>query len=147
VIAQCSPHRPGLEDFPHPVTQFRLFYRDFNHPDDSRWRTTFATRRHFTSCLRNLLRFRLYSLRSRRISHISSYLTLCPTSPSLSWVDWVSLPHSCFRLLFIGGLSVLRSAKTAECPSQVRSLVAPHPIPCFLVFFVSCFISSLYRCE
>jgi hypothetical protein len=30
-VARRSPHRPGLEDFPHPVPRFRFFYQTINH--------------------------------------------------------------------------------------------------------------------
>ena len=56
--------------------------------------------------------------------------TLCPASPSLQWVAWVSLPH----LLGLPNFrpSVLWSAKTTASPSRVTSLSARFPIPCVL---------------
>jgi len=34
-VARRSPHRPGLEDFPHPVPRFRFFYQTLNHSGDT----------------------------------------------------------------------------------------------------------------
>jgi len=34
-VARRSPHRPGLEDFPHPVPRFRFFYQTINHSGDT----------------------------------------------------------------------------------------------------------------
>jgi hypothetical protein len=34
-VTRRSPHRPGLEDFPHPVPRFRFFYRTVNHSGDT----------------------------------------------------------------------------------------------------------------
>jgi len=34
-VTRRSPHRPGLEDFPHPVPRFRFFYQTINHPGDT----------------------------------------------------------------------------------------------------------------
>ncbi len=62
--------------------------------------------------------------------------TLCPASPSLLGVPWVSVPH----LLDLPTYrpSVLRSAKTTVSPSQVASLSARFPLPCLLpLTFVS----------
>ncbi len=68
--------------------------------------------------------------------------TLCPASPSLGWVAWVSLPHlpglSCSRP------SVLCSAKTTALPSRVASLVARFPVPRYpTILFV--FLSARIR--
>jgi hypothetical protein len=53
---------------------------------------------------------------------------LCPASPSLQWVPWVSVPH---LLGFSSSQpSVLCSAKTTVSPSRVASLHARFPIPC-----------------
>jgi len=53
---------------------------------------------------------------------------LCPASPSLQRVPWVSVPRllgfSCFQP------SVLCSAKTTASPSRVASPQARFPIPC-----------------
>ena len=53
--------------------------------------------------------------------------TLCPASPSLQWVAWVSLPH--LLGLLTARPSVLRSAKTTASPSRVTSLDARSPVP------------------
>src|SRR2546427_1866163 len=50
---------------------------------------------------------------------------LCPTSPSLPWVAWVSLPH--FHRYYA-------TLRLPPCPSRVASLVARFPIPCALPF-------------
>jgi hypothetical protein len=34
-VTRRSPHRPGLEDFPHPVPRFRFFYQTINHSGDT----------------------------------------------------------------------------------------------------------------
>jgi hypothetical protein len=34
-VTRRSPHRPGLEDFPHPVPRFRFFYQTVNHLGDT----------------------------------------------------------------------------------------------------------------
>jgi hypothetical protein len=34
-VARRPPHRPGREDFPHPVPRFRFFYQTINHSGDT----------------------------------------------------------------------------------------------------------------
>jgi hypothetical protein len=34
-VTRRPPHRPGLEDFPHPVPRFRFFYQTINHSGDT----------------------------------------------------------------------------------------------------------------
>ena len=63
---------------------------------------------------------------------------LCPTSPSLPWVAWASLPH------FPRYYATLR---LPPCPSRVASLVARVPIPCVLpcVCGVPCGLVSQWK--
>ncbi len=71
--------------------------------------------------------------------------TLCPASPSLQWVAWVSLPHlpglSCSRP------SVLCSAKTTASPSRVASLVARFQVPRLSHYFVRVPLGSHSGCR
>jgi hypothetical protein len=53
--------------------------------------------------------------------------TLCPTSPSLPWVPWVSVPHLPWYYATL---------RLPPCPSRGPSLVARSPIPCVLLWFV-----------
>ena len=55
---------------------------------------------------------------------MSAHCPLYPTSPSLPWVAWVSLPH------FPRYYATLR---LPPCPSRVASLVARVPIPCLFL--------------
>jgi len=34
-VTRRPPHRPGLEDFPHPVPRFRFFHQTINHSGDT----------------------------------------------------------------------------------------------------------------
>ena len=53
--------------------------------------------------------------------------TLCPTSPSLPWLPWVSVPHLPWYYA---------TRRLPPCPSRVASRVARFPIPCVLLWFV-----------
>ncbi len=64
--------------------------------------------------------------------------TLCPASPSLKWVPWTSVPHPIDQVSLLWP-SVLWSAKTSNCPSQIPSLFAlgPRYLACFHSFVCS----------
>ena len=58
--------------------------------------------------------------------------TLCPASPSLQWVPWVSVPH--LPELSFASSSVLCSATTANSPFRVLSLSLVPRYPAFSSF-------------
>jgi hypothetical protein len=75
--------------------------------------------------------------------------TLCPASPSLQWVPWVSVPHLPELDFSLANSSVLCSATTANSPSRVPSLSLVPRYPAFSSFFFSCpvFLGSLFGLE
>ena len=64
---------------------------------------------------------------------MSAHCTLCPTSPSLPWVAWVSLPHL---------LRYYAPLRLPPCPSRGLRLSLASPIPCLLPGFVVSVIGS-----
>jgi len=83
-----SPHRPGLEDFPHPVPRFRFFHQTINHPGD----TPSGAR---LCCLSG---FKYYGLSSARVADRSFEESQRARYPSDSFGSTIcAKPSPCIR--------------------------------------------------
>jgi hypothetical protein len=94
-VTRCPPHRSGRAGLPHPVPRFRPFLLaqkpNKAHPV---WRTTMLPLPVGTTGSDTLRRSCGDTVCGLGVPPVVPFnRTLCPASPSLQWVPWVSVPH------------------------------------------------------